>query len=130
MKTLRSLVLVVGLVLVAAAGCDGDDGGDDAQKEGAGSTGTLTAPTDLAIKTVDGKPHLTWKDGKNEDHYMIERMNHAANTEFTAVKGAENLVTNTTQFHDSSAVAGTAYMYRVVGMKGQTRAESNQVTWP
>lgn len=123
----RGLVLSLGLTLAAAAGCGGDDGGDDGESA---STGSLTAPTNLKIATVDGKPHLTWTDGQNEEHYMIERMNHAASSEFAPVKGAENLVTNSTQYHDTSAVPGTTYMYRVVAMKGSTRAESNEVTWP
>ena len=127
MKALRSLVLGLTMVLASVAAC-GDGGGDD--DDTGSSAGALTAPSALKATTVDGKPHLTWTDGQNEEHYMIERMDHAVSQEWVAVKGADNLVPNSAQFHDSSAESGKTYMYRVVAMKGASRAVSNEVTWP
>ena len=128
MTAMRGLVLGVVLSLGAVHGC-GDDGGGDSDGNGSAG-GSLTPPTNLKATTVDGKPHLTWTDGSGEDHCMIERMDHAVSTSWMAVKGADALVINTTQFHDASAVTGKTYMYRVVGMKGESRAVSNEVTWP
>ena len=126
MTMLRSLVISLSLCVGASVGCGDDSDGDDGDASG----GALTAPTNLKATTVDGKPHLTWMDGKNEEHYMIERMDHSASSAWTVVPKAEALVPNSTQYHDASAVAGKTYMYRVVGMVGQTRAVSNEATWP
>lgn len=123
MQVLR--ILSLGLCLSAFTGACSSDDGDDAE-----SSAALTAPANLKVSTVDGKPHLTWSDTQNEDHYMVERMDHAAGSAWVTLKNAENLVVNTTQYHDSSAVAGATYMYRIVAMKGQSRAVSNEVTWP
>lgn len=120
-RSLLCLTLMTGFV----SACGGDDGDD-----GATTGGALTAPSGLKATTVDGKPHLTWTDGDGEDHYMVERMDHSAATDWAVVKDAESLVPGTNQFHDGSAKAGTTYMYRVVAMKGDSRAESNEVTWP
>lgn len=126
MQLLRNLAVALAFG-VAALGCGG--GGDDGD-DTSGGGGDLTAPSDLNATTVDGKPHLTWTDGEGEEHYMLERMDHSASTEWVEVPGANNLPLNTTQYHDASAASGTTYMYRVVGMTGQTRAVSNEVTWP
>lgn len=128
MQLFRNLTIVLALT-VATVGCGGGgDDGDDDSSGGAGS-GALTAPSSLKVAPVDGKPHLTWTDGSGEEHYMIERMDHAVSTEWVELSGANNLPVNTTQYHDASAASGKTYMYRVVGMKGQTRAASNEVTW-
>ena len=110
------------VVLAVFGGCSSDDGDD--------SNGALTAPTNLKASTVDGKPHLTWTDAENEESYMIERMDHGAGSEWETLKGAEELVLNTTQYHDSSADASKTYMYRVMAMKGSDSKFSNEVTWP
>lgn len=123
MTSLPRVLLCLSLLTGLSAGC-GDDGGDES------GTSALTAPSNLKAATVDGKPHLTWTDGSGEEHYMIERMDHAASTDWAVVKDADNLVPNSNQFHDASAQAGKTYMYRVVAMKGDTRAVSNEVTWP
>lgn len=117
-----ALSLALGLSAITACGDDGS--------AGAAQTGAFTGPTGLKAATLDGKPHLTWTDGTGEDHYMIERMDHAASSDWVAVKDAEELVPNSNQFHDGSAVAGKSYMYRVVAMKAQVRKVSNEVTWP
>jgi hypothetical protein len=118
-----ALVVASSLFLSAlSVGCGSDDGDD--------SKSGLTAPSDLKASTVGGKPHLTWTDGENEDSYMIERMDHGAGSDWETLEGAEELVPNTTQYHDSSAVAGTTYMYRVMAMKGRDSKLSNEVTWP
>lgn len=126
MQSLRNLAIGLALT-VAAMGCGG--GGDDGD-DGSGGGSDLTAPSSLKATTVDGKPHLTWTDGDGEEHYMVERMDHSVSTEWVEVAGGNNLPLNTTQYHDASAASGKTYMYRVVGMKGQTRAVSNEVTWP
>jgi hypothetical protein len=133
MKLFGKAVLGIALSVLTATAC-GSSGDDDKKNQDGGSMsggGALTAPTNLKVVTMDGKPHLTWTDGANEDHYMIERMDHSvSSTAWTVVMGADNLVPNSNVFHDGSAVAGKTYMYRVVAMKGQMRAVSNEVTWP
>lgn len=126
MKMFLSATLGLTLALSAITACGGDDGPED----GTAGAEALTAPTGLKAATMDGKPHLTWTDGAGEDHYMIERMDHAVSAEWVAVKDAEELVPGTNQFHDGSAQAGKTYMYRVVAMKGDVRKPSNEVTWP
>lgn len=122
MRLIAKTVVALGFVAAAAA-CGGDDDG--------GGSGGLTAPTGLKITTVDGKPHLTWTDAMNEESYMIERMDHSVSTtEWALVRGAENLVPNTVQYHDGTAEAGKTYMYRVMAMKGEEEALSNEVAWP
>lgn len=123
MTLLPRFALCLSLLTSLAIGC-GDDGNDSSM------TSSLTAPSNLKAMTVDGKAHLTWTDGDGEEHYMIERMDHSASADWAAVKDADNLVPNTNQFHDVTAQAGRTYMYRVVAMKGDTRAVSNEVTWP
>ena len=119
-----ALVMASSIVVLAlAAGCSSDDDGGD-------SGSALTAPTDLKASTVGGKPHLTWKDSENEESYMIERMDHGAGSDWAPLKGAEELVPNTTQYHDSSADASKTYMYRVMAMKGDASKLSNEVSWP
>ena len=113
---------ILGLALAAGCSSDDDDGGE--------SGAALTAPTDLKASTVGGKPHLTWKDSENEESYMIERMDHGAGSDWETLKGAEELVPNTTQYHDSSADASKTYMYRVMAMKGDASKLSNEVSWP
>jgi hypothetical protein len=110
------------LALAGVAGCSSDDGDD--------SKAALTAPTNLKASTVSGKPHLTWTDAANEESYMIERMDHGAGGDWEPLKGAEELVPNTTQYHDASADASKTYMYRVMAMKGSESKLSNEVTWP
>lgn len=127
MKLLRNLTIGLALALTTV-GCG--VGGDDDDDTTGGGAGDLTPPSALKATTVDGKPHLTWTDGGGEEHYMIERMDHSAGTDWAVVKDGEDLVPNSNQFHDSSASAGTTYMYRVVAMKGDERATSNEVTWP
>ena len=113
---------IVGLALAAGCSSDKDDGDD--------SGATLTAPADLKASTVGGKPHLTWKDSENEESYMIERMDHSVGSDWETLEGAEELVPNTTQYHDSSADASRTYMYRVMAMKGDASKLSNEVSWP
>ena len=124
MTSFTRIVLCASLLFGCALGC-GDDGDDDASR-----ASSLTAPSSLKAMTVSGKPHLTWTDGEGEEHYMLERMDHSAGGDWAVVKDADALVPNTNQFHDASAQAGTTYMYRVVAMKGEARAVSNEVTWP
>ena len=120
---MRFVAIAVVLALALGAGC-GDDGGGN-------ESGPLTAPTGLKVSTVDGKAHLTWTDALNEDSYMVERMDHSqSNPQWAVVKGAEELVPNTVQYHDASAEAGKTYMYRIMAMKGSEQALSNEVTWP
>lgn len=133
MKLVNRLVLCVTVGLLGATGC-GDDGDSATESSPGASTastaaGGLTAPANLQISTVDGKPHLRWTDAQGEDHYMIERMDHASGSTWVAVMGADSLVFNSIQYHDASAAPGATYMYRVVAMQGQTRAVSNEVTW-
>lgn len=119
MKKLVRMVCFAALV----AGCNSSDGSE-------GTSGALTAPANLKAVTVDGKPHLTWTDAMNEESYMIERMDHAASTDWVVVKGAEDLVPDSTQYHDASAESSKTYMYRVMAMKGNESKLSNEVTWP
>ena len=125
MTVLSRTALRLALSLAAMTAC-----GDDGSHASAEQSAVLTAPTGLKAATLDGKPHLTWTDGAGEDHYMIERMDHAISSDWVPVKDAEELVPNSNQFHDGSAVAGKSYMYRVVAMKGDVRKVSNEVTWP
>jgi hypothetical protein len=119
-----ALILVSSVVALAlVGGCSGDDDGDD-------SKAALTAPRSLKASTVDGKPHLTWTDAENEESYMIERMDHGAGSDWVTVAGAEDLVPNTTQYHDTTADASKGYMYRVMAMKGNESKLSNEVSWP
>lgn len=113
---------VMVVALAGFAGCGGDDGDD--------SKSALTAPTNLKASTVGGKPHLTWTDAEGEESYMIERMDHGAGGDWETLEGAEELVPNTTQYHDASAEASKTYMYRVMAMKGSESKLSNEVTWP
>ena len=110
------------LALAFTVACGGSDG--DA------SNLALTAPTNLKATTVEGKPHLTWTDAKNEESYMIERMDHAVSLDWVALKGAEDLVPNSVQYHDASADPTKSYMYRVMAMKGDKSTLSNEITWP
>lgn len=113
---------IVGLALASSCSSDDDDGDD--------SGAALTAPADLKASTVGGKPHLTWKDSENEESYMIERMDHSAGSDWETLEGAEELVPNTTQYHDSSADTSKTYMYRVMAMKDDASKLSNEVSWP
>lgn len=110
------------VIAVAAVGVGCSDDGED-------SKSSLTAPTNLKASTMGGKPHLTWTDAENEDSYMIERMDHSAGSDWETLEGAEELVPNTTQYHDSTADASKTYMYRVMAMKGSASKLSNEVTW-
>jgi hypothetical protein len=114
-------LMVSSIALALSAGCSSDD--DDSKT-------ALTAPTNLKASTVTGKPHLTWSDAENEESYMIERMDHSAGGDWAPLEGAEELVPNTTQYHDASADGANTYMYRVMAMKGSASKLSNEVTWP
>lgn len=118
----RFVWVVAASIALAGVGCSSDDGDD--------SKSALTAPTNLKASTVTGKPHLTWTDAENEESYMIERMDHSAGGEWKPLEGADELVPNTTQYHDASADVSKTYMYRVMAMKGSATKLSNEVSWP
>ena len=123
MKWFAVGAMSLGLALALTNGCGGGNDSSD-------SNSALTAPTNLKATTVEGKPHLTWTDAMNEESYMIERMDHAVSPDWVAVKGAEDLVPNTVQYHDTTADPAKSYMYRVMAMKGDKSALSNEISWP
>ncbi len=84
-----------------------------------------SAPTALAVANVSGGAHLTWTDtSDNEEHFMIMRK-----VEGGTFDDVDMLAFNTSQYHDSSVVAGTTYVYMVVAMNGKGEASSNEVTF-
>ena len=61
---------------------------------------------------MDAKPHLTWSDNSDDESgFSIERK---AGAGAFAVIGSETF--DIEQFHDTSAVAGTSYVYRVMAV--------------
>jgi endo-1,4-beta-D-glucanase Y len=121
MKRFAVGAMSLSLALAFVVACGGGD---------SDSSGDLTAPTNLKATTVEGKPHLTWTDAMNEESYMIERMDHAVSPDWVPVKGAEELVPNSVQYHDATADSAKSYMYRVMAMKGDQSKLSNEVSWP
>ncbi len=103
-------------ILVALVACSSDGG------HGSGS-GVPAAPTGLAVAKVGGGGHLTWTDAShNEDHFMIMRKTSTSQFDDVAM-----VTFNIAQYHDSSVVPGTAYVYKVVAMNGDGEAASNEV---
>jgi len=90
-----------------------------------GADAPPVAPTELAISSVTGGGHLTWKDNSdNEDHFMVMRMPQGG-----VYDDIDTLTFNATQYHDSSVTAGTTYVYQIMAMNSAGEATSNEVTF-
>lgn len=111
---MRSVTPVVFLVLVAACGSEHGD-----------ASAPPVAPSNLVVSNVGGGGHLTWKDNSdNEDHFMVMRKPMGGTYDDVAT-----IDFNATQYHDSSVVAGTTYVYQIMAMNSAGQATSNEVTF-
>ena len=103
------------ILLFLVAACSSDDGAS-----------APTAPANLAVSNVAGGGHLTWTDASdNEDQFVIMRRTSTA----TAFDDIDMVPFDTTQYHDSSVVAGTTYVYTVAAINAEGETTSNEVTF-
>ncbi len=111
---MRHLISVVLFGLAAACGSEHGD-----------AAAPPVAPTNLAVSTVGGGGHLTWKDNSdNEDHFMVLRKPMGG-----AYDDVATVDFNGTQYHDSSVTAGTTYVYQIMAMNSAGETTSNEVTF-
>jgi hypothetical protein len=83
-------------------------------------------PSNLAVSNVAGGGHLTWTDASNnEDQFVIMRRTSTA----TAFDDIDTVPFDTAQYHDSSVVAGTTYVYTIAAINADGEATSNEVTF-
>ena len=76
------------------------------------TVGDLAAPkTELATRSSDGKPYLTWDKVPGADHYMVYRK-EGKNGSYKLLKGD----VKGTSLRNSSAKPGTTYYYYVVAV--------------
>ena len=111
---MRYVFSIVFLGLVAACGMEHGD-----------AAAPPVAPTNLAVSNVGGGGHLTWKDNSdNEDHFMVMRKPMGG-----AYDDVATIDFNATQYHDSSVIAGTTYVYQIMAMNSAGETTSNEVTF-